>query len=177
MEVLPKTMADLFVVRLDSKSAPTALVQTPFSDTNADLSHDGRWLVYQSNETGIPEIYVRPFPNVNAGRWQISTGGGSRPVWSKNGPELFYLDSKGAMMSVAVQMTPTFNPGNPTKLFEAPYTVAGPWRSYDVAPDGKRFVMIKDAKVDGQSGSQPGMVIVLNWIEELKARLAPATGR
>ena len=87
MEIMPKTGPDLFVTPLDGKSPPALLVQSPFVDTNADLSDDGRWLAYQSNEANTFEIYVHPFPNVKAGRWQISNGGGSRPVWA--GRELF----------------------------------------------------------------------------------------
>jgi Protein kinase domain/WD40-like Beta Propeller Repeat len=175
MEIMPKTGPDLFVTPLDGKSPPALLVQSPFVDTNADLSDDGRWLAYQSNEANTFEIYVHPFPNVKAGRWQISNGGGSRPVWA--GRELFYLDGRGAMMSVAVEGTDSFKAGNPTKLFDTQYAQPGPWRAHDVAPDGKRFIMIKDAKVAAQPVSQPGMVVVLNWTEELKARLSPATAR
>ena len=81
------------------------------------------------------------------------------------------------MMSVAVEGTDSFKAGNPTKLFDTQYAQPGPWRAHDVAPDGKRFIMIKDAKVAAQPVSQPGMVVVLNWTEELKARLSPATAR
>ena len=67
------------------------LVQTPFFERNGEVSPDGRWLAYESNESGQFEVFVRPFPDVNKGRWQVSTGGGTQPLWARNGQELFYL--------------------------------------------------------------------------------------
>ena len=82
--------SDLGVVRLDQRSEPTRLIEAPDIQTNAEVSPDGRWLAYESGESGQREIIVRPFPNVDAGRWQISTNGGQRPVWARSGRELFY---------------------------------------------------------------------------------------
>ena len=134
---------------------------------------DGRWLAYQSNESGQNQVHVRPFPNVNTGRWQISTGGGTKPVWAHSGRELFYLDGRSALTTVSTQTTPSFSVGNPTKLFDARYLSAVQARSYDVARDDQRFLMIKDTAADQTSTSTPAsMVVVLNWFEELK-RLVP----
>lgn len=79
----------ILMVSLDGERRVVPLVRTPFSEMSAEVSPDGRWLAYQWNESGQDEVYVRPFPNVDAGRWQVSTGGGTRPVWSRNGRELF----------------------------------------------------------------------------------------
>ena len=180
-EIVPTTGADLRVLRLDSSTALGAgpstplgtpprqtepLLQTTFAETNGEISPDGHWLAYQSNASGRNEISVRPFPNVDAGHWTISTSGGTRPLWARSGTELFYLDGVGAMTRVAIQTAPTFSAGTPTTLFATRYLTAVP-RAYDVSPDGQRFLMIKAA-----SGYQaPSMVVVLNWLEELKAKL------
>ena len=136
-------------------------------DAAGEISPDGRWLAYHSNESGRNEVYVRPFPNVDGGRWQISTGGGSRPAWSGNGRELFYFGPNTAMMVVAVQTTPTFSTGNPSKLFDGPWFAQQGGRTYDVSRDGQRFLMIKDATLSTTTGNQPAalptITVVLNW--------------
>jgi serine/threonine-protein kinase len=143
------------------------LVQTTFAEENGELSPDGHWLAYQSNEPGRNEIYVRPFPNVDAGHWTISIGGGTRPLWARSGTELFYLDGAGAMTRVPIQTAPTFSAGTPTKLFDTRYYAGDTGRTYDVSSDGQRFLMIKATGAD----QAPTMVVVLNWLEELKAKL------
>ncbi len=153
------------------------LVQTTFAELNAEVSPDGRWLAYASNESGQNQIYVRPFPNVNAGRWQVSTSGGTRPVWARSGRELFYLDVNNQLTAVPVQTTgSTFSAGNPVKLFEGRYYTGSNLRTYDVSPDGQRFLMIKDSAPSDQppTATPASLVVVLNWFEELKAR---ASGR
>ena len=151
------------------------LVQTTFNELNGEISPDGRWLTYQSNESGQNEIYVRPFPDTDRGRWQISTGGGTRPLWARSGKELFYLGPSGAVMSTSVEDGSTFRAGNPTRLFEGPYfanlNAAG--RTYDVSPDGQRFLMIKEGASTDATSAPREIVVVQNWTEELK-RLVPA---
>ena len=107
-------------------------------------------------------------------RWQVSPSGGRNPVWARSGRELFYLDSAGALTTVPIQTTPAFSVGNPTKLFATPYFSATQARSYDVSPDGQRFLMIKDLSAPAQTstGTPASIVVVLNWFEELK-RLVP----
>ena len=112
------------------------VLKTPFDEAEAQFSPDGRWLAYQSNETGRNEIYVRPFPKID-GRWQISLSGGTRPAWARNGRELFYINN-GKMMAVSVTLEPSFTVSAPRVLFEGPYT-----DNFDVAVDGQRFLMIK----------------------------------
>jgi hypothetical protein len=94
---------------------------------------------------------VRPFPDVNSGRWQVSPGGGTKPVWARSGLELFYLDANGALTAVPIQTTPTFSAGNPKKLFDTRYHSAFSARSYDVSPDGQHFLMIKDMPTGSQT--------------------------
>jgi serine/threonine-protein kinase len=147
------------------------LVQTKFQETHGALSPDGRWLAYQSDESGQNEVHVRPFPTVNGGHWQVSSAGGVKPVWAPSGRELFYLDPTRALMAVAVHATSMFTHGNPTKLFDAPYYQPVLGRVYDVSRDGQKFLMIKDAPSGDPASTLPNLVVVLNWVEELKARL------
>jgi eukaryotic-like serine/threonine-protein kinase len=163
---------DVAVLSLDGNRQTQTLFQTPFDEENAEFSPDGRWVAYQSNESGQSQIIVRPFPQVDAGRWQISTSGGTRPTWARNGHELFYLDAGGVLTSVPVQTMPTFSAGNPAKVFETRYLVPNNARTYDVSPDGQRFVMIKGPADDGRaSAASLSLVVVLNWFEELKQRV------
>ena len=138
----------------------------------ADFSPNGRYVAYQSNESGRDEIYVRPFPRVDSGRWQISTAGGTRPVWARSGRELFYLDASNAMTSVAVSAAgSTFSAGKPATVFETKYVQSNPSRHYDVSADGQRFLMIKDGP--GNPGAMPAsMVVVEHWFEELTRRVS-----
>jgi hypothetical protein len=108
---------------------------------------------------------------VDSGHWQISTTGGSRPAWARSGRELFYLDASNTLTAVPVQtFGSTFSAGKPVKVFNARYATPFPPRSYDVSPDGKRFLMIKNIESDSNA-LPPSMVVVENWLEELKQRL------
>jgi len=141
---------------------------TTFDELNGEISPDGRWVAYQSNESGQDEMYVRPFPEVNSGRWQVSTGGGNRPLWAHSGKELFYLAPGGGVMSVGVEGGAMFRAGSPTKLFEGPY-LAPPagivGRTYDVSADGQRFLMIKQAASTDVTSAPPQIIVVQNWLE------------
>ncbi len=149
-EIATATAAgDVLQLRLDGTHAVTPLVQTPFSERNGEVSPDGRWLAYEANDSGRYEIYVRPFPDVTRGLWQVSTDGGTRPLWARNGQELFYLTATGALMRVGVERGPTWAATAPTKLFEGRYGPATAFhsgRTYDVSPDGRRFLMIKGTR-------------------------------
>jgi serine/threonine protein kinase len=164
----------ILLLSLDGTRHLQTLVATKSSANNGVVSPDGRWLAYESNESGQLEVYVRPFPNVGAGVWQVSTVGGSRPLWARNGRELFYVGGpgNGTLMSVPVEPGATWRAGMPTKLFEGQYFILGGFnfRHYDVSPDGKRFLMIKEVSGD-ESTTSAGIVIVQNWQEELKQRV------
>ena len=184
--VAPKTKGDIVWFPLKSSASRSGsgpvpgaslsgvdpLVRTRPSEFNPEISPDGRYMAYQSNESGRLEIYVRPFPHVNDGRWQVSTGGGTRPAWARNGRELFYVDPANTLTAVPVQTSgATFATGNPAKLFETAYaaTLTSP-RDYDVAPNGQRFLMIKE-NVARDRNATAGMVVVQNWFAELKAKV------
>ena len=127
------------------------LVQTPFTDRNGVVSPDGRWLAYESDSSGRFEIYARPFPEADSGRWQVSTAGGTRPLWAHSGRELFYMGLDGALMRVSVEANDSvWSAGTPTKLLEARYfgTGSNPGRTYDISPDDQRFLMIKQGSGD-----------------------------
>jgi serine/threonine-protein kinase len=145
--------------RIDRLLGP---IPSPFTP---EVSPDGRWLAYQSNESGEPEVYVRPYPDVEGGRWQISRQRGSRPAWSRNGRELFFLDGSDrlSVVPIAVNGT-TLVAGSPRRLLETAYypgfSSRGAYlRGYDVSPDGQRFLMIKGTA----SASHSVMTIVINW--------------
>jgi serine/threonine-protein kinase len=163
---------DLYTLDLNSDRKVSPLLNASYSEHNGEISPDGRWLAYQSDESGSSEIYVRPFPNVAGGRSQISSGGGTRPVWARNGRELFYLGIDGAMMSVSIDSSVgsgTFSAGTPQLLFPGPsYYLVQAGRSYDVSADG-RFLMIKNTTP--RAVSAPQLIVVLNWVEELKQRV------
>jgi eukaryotic-like serine/threonine-protein kinase len=176
-ELVPSSFSDLTLLPIGSLSEkpPTGkletqpLVYTAAAENAGEISPDGHFVAYHSNESGQPQVYVRPFPDVDKGRWQISTTGGTRPAWGPDRRELFYMNPDGAMMAVPVQTTPTFSAGNPTKLFEGQWFRGQSGRTYDVAKDG-RFLMIKDAVTNDQ-GSAVTMTVVVNWVEELKQKL------
>ena len=159
---------------LDKDRRVQPLVQTQFAELNGEISPDGRWLAYQSNDSGQFQIFVRPFPDVNKGQWQVSTAGGTQPLWARNGQELFYLAPDRTLMSVPVERGTTWTAGTPSKLIDAA-VLPGPAtaRNYDVSPDGKRFLMIKTGRRD-QTPAPASIVVVQNWHEELK-RLVPTT--
>jgi serine/threonine-protein kinase len=174
------------LLALDDSSTPLGtgasrirpLLQTPFDQRNAAISPDGRWMAYESTESAQTQVYVRPFPNVADAHYQISTDGGRTPVWAANGRELFFVNGS-ALMTVAVQLSPTFSAGNPTTLFEGPSLLLDgrsigsmTGRTYDVSRDG-RFLMIKKTAGSSEATAPPAsMIVVQHWFEELKAKVA-----
>jgi serine/threonine-protein kinase len=163
---------DLGVVTLEGGRATTrTLWKTPVWEDDAALSPDGRWLVYESNEAGglMTDVFVRPYPDVERGKWRISDAGGYDPVWSRDGRTLFYRSGR-AVKSVTASGANPAAWGRPVTLFEGDYVRyegLGP-PEWDVAPDG-RFLMLKRT---GALQPPPQVIVVLNWIEELK-RLMP----
>ena len=156
-----------------SPSRDEPVVGTRFKGSFADFSPNGRYLAYQSRETGRTEIYVRPFPRVETGHWQVSTAGGTRPVWARTGRELFYLDESNTLTSVLVDTSgPSFSAGNPARVLDSEYVEPNPSRHYDVSADGQRFLMIKENAASDQTPTSPSIVVVLNWFEELKQHVA-----
>ena len=139
----------------------------PSNDWTAKFSPDGRWVAYVSDESGRPEIYVRPYPSKEP-KTAISTEGGTEPVWARNGRELFYRNGD-RMMAVSIATEPSLTPSKPITLFEAPYELTAPgYPNYDVSPDSQTFVMIKRSE---QDAAPRQLNLVVNWLEELKRRV------
>ncbi len=155
--------AGIRVLSMDAERKTTPLWTSTYFEWNPHLSRDGRWLAYESMESGKQEIYVRPFPKLD-GKRQISTEGGTEPVWSRDGRELFYrINNK--MMVVSIAAGDAFAAGLPQVLFEGRYQFSATSVSaYDVSPDGKNFLMVQPAETV-QPATQ--IHIVLNWSEEL----------
>jgi serine/threonine-protein kinase len=166
---------DIGILTMDDKRKTELLIHTARLALNGEISPDGHWIAYQSNESGQNEVYVRPFPNINGGRWPISAAGGTRPLWAHNGRELFYFEEKsGSLMTVPFRAAgDTFIPGIPAKLFEVRLLTSTPFRTYDVTPDGQRFLVIKETATSSQtsSTSSPTMIVVLNWLREVQERV------
>jgi WD40 repeat protein len=158
---------DILGIRPGIDTLPVPLVATKFGEGSPDVSPDGRWLAYTSDESGRDEVYVVPFANTGAAKWLVSTRGGTEPVWSHSGRELFYRDGDANMVVVAVRSGPTFSTGNAVTLFPAAgYRTGLRGGEYAVAPDDRRFLMIRRS-----AASTPDqLVVVENWFEELKTK-------
>ena len=163
---------------------PTAIAGVSARGGGIDVSPDGRWIAYHSDNSGRLEVYVQAHPGPGP-RYQVSSGGGLSPVWRDNGRELLYVEpsvppdtaglvrlSTGTirMMAVTVQLTPTLTLGAPKRLFEGRYQVNVPARGYDVTADGQRFVLLQEQERAPDVITH--MMVVQNWHEELK-RLVP----
>ena len=162
---------DIHALSLDGSHRVERIVYSEANDLTAEVSPDGRWIVYDSDESGQFEVYVRPYPQAySGGRWQISSNGGRQPMWSYDGREIFYRDFDGDMYAASVNLNPTFKPGPVARLFpNAGYAgsgARGSGRTYDVTHDGHRFLMIK--MEPGLPATASSVVVVLNWFEELK---------
>jgi eukaryotic-like serine/threonine-protein kinase len=143
------------------------LVATAATEFYPALSPDGRWLAYGSNESGTMEVYVRPFPETSTAKWQVSTAGGGEPVWANSGRELFYINGKSELVSAGIQPGAAFSVGEQHVLFSmGPFVRFGSYPSYAVAPDDRRFLMVRE----GDASSQGELVLAENWLQELRAR-------
>jgi eukaryotic-like serine/threonine-protein kinase len=166
-ELDPSTGRNIWVLRLGDRK-PEPFLRTPSNESAPRFSADGRWLAYISDQSGRYEVYVQPYPGPG-GKWQISTEGGTEPLWNRNGRELFYR-SGNKMMAVEIRTQPSFASGSPRMLFDVgkympatgPYSY--PFPNYDLSPDGQRFLMVTRE-------SKPQINVVLNWFEELKRRV------
>jgi eukaryotic-like serine/threonine-protein kinase len=157
------TGLDIWALPMFGEQKPFPVVATNFADVTPSFSPDGKWLAYANNETGRQEIYIQPFPS-GAGRWQVSTAGGSRPNWRKDGKELFFFSIDQQVMAVDVnQKGASLQLGAPHALFKAT-TVSGPSGPYTVSADGKKFVM---NTVLAQSITEP-LTLITNWLADLK---------
>jgi DNA-binding winged helix-turn-helix (wHTH) protein/Tol biopolymer transport system component len=172
--VMESNGGDIWLLDLRDKPAARPFLETRFSEYSPALSPDGRWLVYESNESGEPQIYVRPLSG--DGRWQVSPDGGDKPRWSRNGDRIVYRRWKRAaedgapmrMMTVGVTTSPSFAAGKPQVLAEGDFARGGnATPNYDISPDGRRLLVIRAAL------DQPPvpLVVIENWFTELRQKL------
>jgi serine/threonine protein kinase len=160
----PKTKTDLWVLPLTGDRKPIDFLHTEFNELRGVFSPDGKWIAYQSDESGKYQIYARPFPGPG-GKWQISVNGGTRPRWSRDGKEIFFIPDDGKLAAAEVKWKGmTFEVGVVRPLFDARYAFFGGGAStYDVTADGRRFLI---NTLLGQSVTTP-LTVVINWDAEL----------
>jgi Tol biopolymer transport system component len=167
VSVNPKSLQDIRVLNVDRRGSSQAFLETPFREGGPVFSPDGKWIAYVSDESGRFETYVRPYPGPGE-KWPISNGGGSEPVWRRDGRQLFYR-AGDTVMVVDVQTSPTFAASKARRLFERAYERSiALWANYDTSPDNRRLLMVRR-----ESASTPAIRInvVLNWLEELKQKM------
>jgi serine/threonine-protein kinase len=177
-EVRPQTKSDIGRVSLapapDGDAKSESLIQGPVEEWNGEVSPDARLLAFQFFESKDNEIYVSPYPDVASGRWQLTSGGGSAPAWTRNGRELIYLDGSRHLTAVMLERTGgEVRALARTTLSDRIYAAPVPWRTYDVSPDGQRIIAIRDEQA-AQEGAPPQFTVVQNWFEELR-RMLPVT--
>jgi serine/threonine-protein kinase len=158
----PSAERDIWV--LPPGGDPTPFLVTPSDESGPVFSPDGKWLAYVSDESGRAEVYVQPYPGPG-GKWNISTDGGNEPAWSVDGREIYFRHND-QLLAVLVSSGTDFKPGRPRLVFESRYETIDGARDYDVAPDGKGFVMIRSEGIP-----EPDQFhVVLNWFAELRSR-------
>jgi eukaryotic-like serine/threonine-protein kinase len=180
-EEVHQANVDIMILPIEGNDAsrwkpgtPTPFLNGPFIEGFPMFSPDGRWLAYSSNETGRHEVYVRPFPG-QGGKWQVSTGGGTHPTWSRAKRELFYgLDGQIMVAPYTVQAD-SFRAEKPRLWSEGRYQPRGPSRMFDLHPDGERVALAPAAQTSDVTG-QKSVVFIFNFFDELR-RVAPATKR
>jgi dipeptidyl aminopeptidase/acylaminoacyl peptidase len=170
---------DLWVIPVDGEGEPEALMATPYAETGAEFSPNGRWIAYTSNESGRFEVYVGSFPP-GGGKWQISDEGGSQPVWSRDGSRLYYRTDEGVMTVDVGGSSDSFRVGKPRPAITGSFVggISGVqagnyfFPDYDVAQDGSFVLFAGDEMPQGVTTAK----LVTGWFSELE-RLTTATGR
>ena len=164
---------DIGVLTMDGEETWEPLLQSEANEAAPALSPNGEWIAYTSDQTGRSEIYVQRFPDLGD-RQLVSSGGGTQPVWSPDGRELFYRDDQ-RLMSIGVGWDPVFTLDTPVVVFEGAYDPPSHFRrSYDLHPDGQQFLMVKPGGLTDSDTEEAiaELVLVQNWFEEL-TRLVP----
>jgi eukaryotic-like serine/threonine-protein kinase len=155
----------VLVLEKGGDSVPRPLVRSRYDNFAMTLSPDGRWLAHVSDESGNPEVYVRPFPSVDSAKYAVSVGGGVEPLWRRDGAELFFRNPRGDMYAVTVGPGRQFEHGAPRLLFSRPgMALQEFYRSYDVHPDGKRFLMLKTGDAEARD-----LNVIFNWRPALQS--------
>jgi Tol biopolymer transport system component len=160
---------DIGMLSMEGNHARQGLLQEKHNEQDPHVSPDGKWMAYVSGESGKAGIYLRPFPDVNKNKWPVSTDVGFSPLWSPDGREIFYRLGD-AIMAVRVETEPTVKLGKPTVLFRGTFFSRMGITPWDISPDGRRFLMVKEAKT--MEVEAPRKInVVVNWFEELKQRV------
>ena len=157
-----ETSWDIWALPMNGKGKPFPLRVTQFAEGNASVSPDGRFLVYQSTESGRQEVYVQEFPQARS-KWQVSAAGGRDPFWRGDGREIFYRAPTGDLMAVPIGKGASFEVGTPQVLFRGRFVPSNARSAYRPTPDGKRFLMLAPP---GEDALKPA-TIVLNWTSGL----------
>ena len=162
---------DIHVLNVSGDGSDEPLLASEFVEDRPALSPDGNWLAYESDETGIKEIYVRPYPDVDSGKQKVSNGGGMQAKWSADGSRLYYMSPTYLMMA-EVETDPTFSRKTTEQLFSLDgFRVDDQEdRTYDVSADGQHFLMLK-AENTGSGTAQAKIIIVENWTNELERQV------
>jgi Tol biopolymer transport system component len=165
------------LLRLDRDRPVSPLLPLIGRGGDSELSPDERWMAYVALDSGTPQVFVTPFPDVKASRTLVTPAGGSQPRWARDGRALFYTGLDGTLMSVAIDPKAPIKIAAPVQILTTAYyggiTVLSRTGTYDVASNGRRFLMLKDVD-DASAIRRTQIVVVRNWIEELR-RLVPAT--
>jgi hypothetical protein len=175
-ELIGGNRMDIGMISMEGEHEHKPLLTEEYVEMQPKISPDGRWMAYTAMESDNWGVYVRPFPDVNGGKWQVSPGIGIGPLWSPDGKELFYRSPDG-IMAVPVDTEPTFKLGKPKVLFPDTYISllggGSEGHAWDIHPDGERFLMMKpfDVATPEEGSPKPKIIIVRNWFEELKERV------
>jgi serine/threonine-protein kinase len=163
---------DVYVRRLQGDQAPIPVAAGSADEYMPAISPNGRWVAYVSLESGREEVYVRPLPQVDRARWQVSPSGGTSPVWSHRGDELFYVAAGDTMMAASVRETPDFQLTGRQALFSTRRFAFTPWhQAFGLRPDDQSFLMLQPiTSSDDEAGRR--LVVTLNWLTDVEARLA-----
>jgi len=156
---------DIPMIDLQQRNSSTMLLNAPPYESGGEVSPDGKYILYYTNETGTFEVFVRSFPELK-GKWQISVNGGVSARWSPDGQYIYFINPLGKMMAAKVRTQPGFSSDQPQDLFDVTqmYFPNNPVNNYDIAPDGKRFVMIRNGK---NTAKMTAFNYIMNWTEEL----------
>jgi dipeptidyl aminopeptidase/acylaminoacyl peptidase len=162
-----KTGLNLWLLPLEGDTKPVPVLQTNFSEIQAQVSPDGRYIAYANDESGEYQIYVMSFPS-KGGKSQVSKDGGMQPRWRQDGTELFYIAADGTLMTVPVSLGQTFEAGSPVRLFPTPIDgsnyFADSLHDYAVSSDGQRFLL----NLPAPTGGNPlPITVVVNWTSSL----------
>jgi hypothetical protein len=168
--------SDLAMISVEGDQSEVWRLDGDYAERNAVLSPDGRWMAYQSNQSGEYEVYVRPFPEVESDVVQVSNSGGAYPTWSPDGSELFYVQLGAAPQMISAPLTAeggdgSFAFGSREVLMDWPYLILNSGRNYDVSPDGRFLAITTGGDTGAGEAASPEITVVLNWFEELRERM------